>query len=174
APFLGQKLLPTFKEDSLLVSWDGPPGTSLAEMDRITSLASRELRSIPGVRDVGAHVGRAITGDQIVGTNSSELWVTLDPNADYDSTVASVKRVAAAYPGFADDVRDYSQQRVKEALTGTSEDAVVRVYGEDLGVMAKQARRVKQAISGISGVVGAHVVLPAEEPTIQVRVDLAK
>jgi hypothetical protein len=29
------------------------------------------------VRDVGAHVGRAIFGDQIVNVNSAELWVSI-------------------------------------------------------------------------------------------------
>ena len=69
-PFLGNSLLPTFKESELRIRWNGPPGTSLPEMSRITALAGRELRSIPGVRDVGAHVGRAITGDQVVGVNA--------------------------------------------------------------------------------------------------------
>ena len=57
-------------------------------MNRITALASHELRAIPGVRNVGAHVGRAITSDQVVGVNSGELWVSIDPDADYDATVA--------------------------------------------------------------------------------------
>jgi Cu/Ag efflux pump CusA len=50
-PRLGQSLLPSFKERDLLIHWDGKPGTSLPEMKRITSQVSRELRSIPGVRD---------------------------------------------------------------------------------------------------------------------------
>lgn len=51
--------------------WEAAPGMSQPEMDRITALATRELRAIPGVRDVGAHVGRAITSDQVVNVNSA-------------------------------------------------------------------------------------------------------
>jgi CzcA family heavy metal efflux pump len=174
APFLGQSLLPTFKENNLLIQWDGPPGTSLPEMERVTALASDELRSISGVRDVGAHVGRAILGDQIVGANAGELWVSIDPGADYNATVASVKRVAAAYPGFSRSVQTYSQDRVTEALTGTKEDVVVRVYGEDLDTLRAQAAKVGRDISGVDGVTNARVLLPAEEPTLKVRVDLAR
>jgi CzcA family heavy metal efflux pump len=174
APFLGQSLLPTFKENNLLVRWDGPPGTSLPEMDRITALASRELRSLPGVRDVGGHVGRAITGDQIVGVNSGEIWVSIDPEADYDATVASVRRVIDGYPGLTRDLQTYSQERVAAALTGTNEDVVTRVYGEDLKTLAGQAEKVRQAVSDVDGIAGARVLLPAEEPTLQVRVDLSK
>jgi CzcA family heavy metal efflux pump len=174
APFLGQSLLPTFKENNLLIQWDGPPGTSLPEMERVTALASNELRSIPGVRDVGAHVGRAILGDQVVGANAGELWVSIDPGADYDATVASVKRAVAGYPGFSRSVQTYSQDRVNEARTGTKEDVVVRVYGEDLDTLGEQAANVRRAMSGIDGVTNASVLLPAEEPTLKIRVDLAK
>jgi CzcA family heavy metal efflux pump len=174
ALFLGQSLLPTFKENDLRVQWDGPPGTSLPEMNRISLLASRELRSIPGVREVGSHVGRAVTGDQIVGANSGELWVSIDPGADYDATVAAVKRAVAGYPGLSENVETYSQDRVQEALGGTSGHVVVRVYGEDLRTLERQADRVRGAIDGIDGIASAHVLRPPEEPTLQVKVDLDK
>src|SRR3989442_8862099 len=48
--FLGASLLPSFKEPDILIQWQGPPGTSYPEKTRITALASRELRSIPGGR----------------------------------------------------------------------------------------------------------------------------
>jgi Cu/Ag efflux pump CusA len=143
-------------------------------MSRITARASRELRSVPGVRDVGAHVGRAVTGDQIVGANSGELWVSIDPGADYDATVSSIHRVLDGYPGLARDVQTYSQARVREILTGTDEDVVVRLYGENLKVLATQAEKLRGALSGIDGMAAAHVVLPTEEPTLEVQVDLAK
>jgi len=173
-PFLGQSLLPTFKENNLLIRWDGPPGTSLPEMNRVTSLVSRELHSIPGVQDVGGHAGRAVTGDQIVGANSSELWVSIDSSANYGATVAAVRQVVDGYPGFTRDVRTYSQERVRDLLTGADNDVVVRVYGENLRTLTTQAGRVRQMVSGVSGAVNAHVLLPPEEPTLQVKVDLGR
>ena len=173
-PFLSQSLLPKFKETQLLVRWDGPAGTSLPEMDRITAAASKELRSVPGVQDVGAHVGRAITGDRVVGANAADLWVSIDPDADYDSTVAAVKRVVGGYPGLSQNVQTYSDERVSETLAGSSDDVVVRVYGEDLKTLSEQAQKVRRSVSGIDGIEGARVLLPPEEPTLQVKVDLAK
>jgi CzcA family heavy metal efflux pump len=173
-PFLSQSLLPTLKENELLVRWNGPPGASLPEMNRITARASRELRSIPGVREVGGHVGRAITGDQVVGANAAELWVSIDPDANYDATVSSIRRVVDGYPGLSRDVQTYSGERVREILTGNDEDVAVRLYGEDLGVLTAQAERVRGAMSGIDGMSRARVVLPAAEPTVEVKVDLAR
>ena len=171
-PFLHISLLPTFKEEQLLVRWNGPPGASLQEMNRITARAAAELRSLPGVRDVGGHGGRAVTGDQVVGANSSELWVSIDPSADYDATVASVHRVVAGYPGLSKTIETYSNERAQEVLTGQSKDVVVRIYGEDLRTLGSQANRVRQSIANIDGVANARVDLPAEEPTLQIEVNL--
>ena len=98
-PSCGPSLSPSFKEPQLLIHMEGAPGTSLPEMARITNQAGRELGSIPGVDNVGAHVGRAVTSDQAVNVNSAELWVSIDPGADYDATVASVRETVEGYPG---------------------------------------------------------------------------
>ena len=172
-PFLGQSLLPTFKETELVIRWQGPPGTSLPEMNRITTLASRELRSIDGVRNVGADVGRAVTSDQVVSVNAAEIWVSIDPDADYDETVASVKDVVAGYPGLTENVQTFANERVAETLTGTEEDLVVRIYGEDLEVLRSKADEVRRIVSGIDGLVDEQVQLPALEPALEVEVDLA-
>ena len=78
------------------------------------------------------------------------------------------------YPGLARNVQTYSQEQVGEILTGTDEDVVVRLYGENLKVLATQAEKLRGALSGIDGMAAAHVVLPAQEPTLEVQVDLAR
>ena len=171
-PFLSPSMSPSLKESELLIAWNAAPGTSLPEMNRLTTQASGELRSIPGVRNVGAHVGRAVTSDQVVGVNSGELWVSIDPAADYDATVAAVREVVDGYPGVSSEVLTYSSDRVREVLTGRDEDLVVRVYGEDLGVLRGKADEVTQILSGVEGVVDPQVKAPAEEPTIEVETDL--
>ena len=50
----GTPVLPSFKEPNVMIQWQAPPGTSYPEMARITTVASRELRTIPGVRNVAA------------------------------------------------------------------------------------------------------------------------
>jgi CzcA family heavy metal efflux pump len=171
-PFLGHSLLPTFKERELLIRWQGAPGTSLLEMNRITTLASSELRSIEGVESVGADVGRAVTSDRAVSANSAELWVSIDPDADYDKTVGSVEEIVNGFPGLAGTVRTFSNQRVSEALAGSEQDITVRLYGEDLGVLQTKAKEIKEAVAAVDGLVDERIELPATEPTIEVEVDL--
>jgi Cu/Ag efflux pump CusA len=50
-PLLGQNLFPAFKERDFLMHWVTRPGTSHPDMIRITTQASKELRSIPGVKN---------------------------------------------------------------------------------------------------------------------------
>ncbi|CAM3325189.1 efflux RND transporter permease subunit [Polaromonas hydrogenivorans] len=171
-PLLGQSLLPAFKERDLLVNWSTPPGTSHAETYRITSRVSQELRSLPGVRSVGAHVGRAVTGDQVVGINSSQIWISLEPDADYDKTVAAIRETADAYPGITHTVHSYLRDKVREVLTGASNAIVVRIYGQKIEVLNQKAEEVRQALSGIKGIVDLQTEGQVEELQVQVKVDL--
>ncbi len=171
-PLLGQSLLPSFKERNLLVNWSTAPGTSPAETYRMTSRVSDELRSLPGVRSVGAHVGRAITGDQVVGINSSQIWVGIDPKADYDKTIAAIRDTAAGYPGVDHSVQFYLRDKVGEVLTGAGKAIVVRIYGPKREVLNQKAEEVRQALSGIAGIVDLRAEGQVDEPTVHVQVNL--
>jgi CzcA family heavy metal efflux pump len=174
-PLLSQDLAPTFKDTDLLVRLEGAPGTSHPEMTRVTAQASRELGGIPGVRDVGAHVGRAVSSsDQIVSVNSSELWVSVDPSADYDKTVANIQQVVGGYPGLDDEVLTYPKKRIDAVLGGADDRLTVRVYGQDLEVLRSKAEEVRQAIAGVDGTADQQVQRLVEEPTLEIEVDLAK
>ena len=120
-PLLGEEFLPHFKEYDFLMHWVEKPGTSLEAMTRITLRASNELRAIPGVRNFGAHIGRAEVADEVVGANFTELWISLDPAVDYASTVApGSSTVVDGYPGLQRDLLTYLRERIKEVLTGAS------------------------------------------------------
>ncbi len=172
-PFLERSLTPSFKDTDLLVHLDGPPGTSLAEMNRITGLVGSELQTVPGVLKVGGHAGRASVSDQVVGVNASELWVSLDPKADYDATVASIEDVVRGYPGLARDVVTYPEERIGQVLSGSDDPVTVRVFGQDLGILSSRAEEIKTILSGIDGIVGPQIQIQPQEPTLEIRVDLA-
>jgi Cu/Ag efflux pump CusA len=176
----GQSLLPMTRDRTLLVHFDTAPGTSLTEMERITASAMRDIRGVPGVRQVTATIGRAVTGDLTVNVNSGQLWVNLTDSADFDTEVVAVRRVLQTYPGARSQVTTYMQDRLNAvqsgsntALTGTESAIVVRVYGNDLSVLRAKAQQVRQRISQVEGVVGATVQAENQEPTLEVQVNLA-
>jgi CzcA family heavy metal efflux pump len=172
-PLLTQSLLPSFKERYLRIEWAGSPGTSHPEMIRVMSLASRELRSIPGVSGAYAHVGRAITGDQVVDVNAAQLWVGIDPKADYDSTVAAIQEAVDGYPGLANHVQSYLSGRIREVLAGASQSVVVRIFGKKRDVLRAKAEEVRQALASVDGLVDVRVDGYVEQPQVQIQVKLA-
>src|SRR5919204_4976512 len=119
--------------------WVGRPGTSHGEMVRITKQGSAELLKIPGVRNFGAHIGQGTLADEPVGINSGENWISIADSADYDKTVATIRKVVEGYPGLQRDVETYLNERRKEVLTGTSEAIVVRISGDDFDVLRSKA-----------------------------------
>jgi CzcA family heavy metal efflux pump len=193
-PLLDTSLIPSFKDRDVLVRLESPPGTSEPKMSSTAAQLSRELGTISGVESVAAHVGRAVTGDQIVDVNSSDLWVRIGSGADYDATLASIEDVVGRLDEAVDrDVVTYSEQELRDVgtlydgeesnsgqggdldlLTGADQPLVVRVYGQDLDVLRSQADEVRQVISGVDGVVDPRVELEPEEPVLEIETDLAE
>ncbi len=168
-PFLGEEFLPHFKEYDFLMHWVEKPGTSIEAMDRITIRVSKELRSIPGVRNFGAHIGRAEVSDEVVGPNFTELWISLDPSADYETSVDKIQGVVDGYPGLYRDLLTYLRERIKEVLTGSSATLVIRIYGENLDVLRQKADEVQASIADIEGVVDLKVQPQVMVPQVEVH-----
>src|SRR5204863_3197039 len=133
----GQEFLPAFQETDFLMHFIEKPGTSLEAMHRVTARASKDLRALrdehgnPIVRNFGSHIGRAEVADEPVGPNFTELWISIDPESDYQAAVKKVEQVVYAYPGLYRDLLTYLRERIKEVLTGASATVVVRLYGPE-------------------------------------------
>jgi len=173
-PFLGQELLPSFKERDFLMHWITKPGTSHPEMWRITAQACNELMTIPGVRNCGSHIGQAMSADEPYGIYFTENWISVDPSVDYDKTLASVQETVDGYPGLVRDVQTYLKERIREVLTGSSDTVVIRIYGQDLEVLREKAEEVLAALEGVEGIADLKKELHMETPQVEIEVDLAK
>ena len=174
SPFLKRdQMIPSFREPYLIIDVEGEPGTSHIEMNRLIAEMSGQLRSISGVENVAAHVGRAEFGDQAVNVNSGDVWITLDPQANYDATVGAVEAVAREYPDIVTAVLTYTQQTLSQPQNADpAYDITVRMYGENMNVLRAEAEKVQKALSEIGGIRDIHPILPAEEPTLEIKVDL--
>jgi Cu/Ag efflux pump CusA len=190
-PMLSTSLIPSFKDGDLLVSLNAEPGTSNPRMTQIATQVGRQLRALPAVDNVAAQVGRAINGDQLVDVNSAKLMVSLDPSADYGAAVASVKDAVANVDGAQSDVVTYSEQKIRDVgalregdnpatgdglnvLTGSSRPLIVRVFGQDLAVLRREAAKVRTLMSQVDGVVDPRIDQSAEQPNVEIEVDVAK
>jgi CzcA family heavy metal efflux pump len=169
----GEDLYPAFKERDFLMHWITAPGTSHPEERRIVTQASRELRTIPGVRSFGSHIGQAFLAEEVVGSNFGENWVSVDRHADYDKTLSAIEEAVDGHPGLYHDVQTYLRERIDEVLAGAAEPIVVRVFGSDLDVLKRQADRIRNALSDIDGLDDLHTELVADVPEVEVKENLA-
>lgn len=165
-------VVPTMPERTLLVQWDSMAGTSNDEVRRIASKASDELRALPGVSGVGGHIGRAISSDQVVGNSSAELWVSIAADADFSNTEQAVRDVVQGYPGIANNVLNYSQQKIGELRSSLEPGFAVRVYGTELPVLREKAEEVRKALANIDGVSNPRINATTKTPIVEVEVNL--
>jgi Cu/Ag efflux pump CusA len=171
-PWLREPGPPSFKDRNVLVQWHAASGTSLTEMDRIARRAALEMRAVPGVKDAGANLGRAVTGDQIVGVNAGEMWVTMKDSADYDRTLNAISAIAHGVPGVDASVRTYESDRMTGVLSRPGNKVTVRLYGQKYSVLAQKAGEVRRAMANVDGVRSPETDVPTTQPTFQVRVKL--
>jgi Cu/Ag efflux pump CusA len=122
---------------------------------------------------VGTHIGQAFLADEIAGVNFGEDWIAVDPHANYEKTVAQIQAVVDKYPGAFHDVQTYLNERIDEVLTGSSDPIVIRIFGNDLGILRKRADEVRTAISKIDGIHDPFVEFQEGVAQAQVTVKLA-
>jgi len=171
-----RSLFPTFRETDLLIEWEGAPGTSLPAMRDATQRLTRDLLAVPGVRNTATQIGRAVLcncGD-VSDVNSAELWVSIDPAADYAATLAALRGVLRNYPGFSGSLESYLTQKLREALTGVEEALTVRIYGQDLLVLQAKAEEIRRLVASVPGVRNPSVEQVTQSPTIEIEVDLPR
>ena len=167
--FLGSEFLPEFKETDFLMHFLERPGASIQQMKKMSMRASHDLLAIPGVRNFGAHIGRAEAADEVVGPNFTELWISIDPAVDYEQTVAAIKQTMHGYAGIFTDVQTYLKERSKEVLSGTSSSIVVRLFGSDLAVLREQAEAIRNTMQSVDGIADLKVEPQVLIPQIEVR-----
>jgi Cu/Ag efflux pump CusA len=171
-PFTSRGTVPSFKEPDLLIRLQAAPGTSRIEMDRIVARLGDELKSVSGVTSVGAHVGRALLSDRLEDVNSGEVWLSIDPSAHYDSTSAAIRQVVNGYPGLRHEIHSYLEDRTAP-LAADAPPLVVRVFGDDQSRLRSVADDVQRALADVPGIAAQHLQVPAQQPTVDISVDLA-
>ncbi|MEO7405217.1 MAG: efflux RND transporter permease subunit, partial [Burkholderiales bacterium] len=171
---IDQSMVPAFKETDVVIEWTSSPGTSLDAKKRSTSALMKDLRAIAGVRNVAAHVGRAVLSDNASDVNVAEIWVSIQPEADYKATLTALEAAVDSYPGIDGEVTTFLSKKMRESLTGGDEQITVRVYGHDLGILRGKADEIREVLSRIEGIQDPKVDVLADRTTIEIKVDLEK
>ncbi|MFK7959870.1 MAG: efflux RND transporter permease subunit [Phycisphaerales bacterium] len=151
ASTFGTSFLPSFNEGTYTVFLMAPPGTSLAESDRLATGVEKRLVAIDGVRSVSRRTGRAERDEHAEPVSNSEIEVTVDAGRDREEVRADIDAVLASIPGMTTMVGQPIEHRLSHVLSGTPAAIAINVYGEDLAVLRQIAADIKAAIEPLPG-----------------------
>ncbi len=147
----GTSFLPEFNEGTFTVFLMAPPGTSLAESNRMAIGIERQLARIPGVRTVVRRTGRAERDEHAEPVSSSEIEVVAAPDQDKATVRSAIDQVLASVPGITTSVGQPIEHRLSHVLSGTPAAIAIDVLGPDLAVLRRLAKDIEGVLHQLPG-----------------------
>ncbi len=147
----GNSFLPSFNEGTFTVFLMSPPGTSLAESNRVARGIEQRLAEIPGVGSVTRRTGRAERDEHAEPVSSSEMEVTAEPGFDTAEIRRRIDEVIADVPGVTTTVGQPIEHRLSHILSGTPAAIAINVFGQDLGKLRRIAKQVEIELKSLPG-----------------------
>lgn len=174
-PFFGREFLPQFNEGSLTINILTPPGTSLAESNRIGTIAENLIRQVPEATETGRRTGRAERDDHAEGVHSSDIEVELKTSDRSRSEILEdVRDRLDEIPGIAVNIGQPISHRLDHMMSGVRAQIAVKLFGTNLTTLRSKAEEIRQVMSEIPGVVDLSVEKQVLIPQVHVLFDREK
>jgi len=178
APFLGAEFIPRLDEGTLaLQSWR-LPSVSLEESVRQTTRLEAALLDVPEVRTVVSKTGRAEIATDPMGVEVSDVLVALAPKGDWrretsrEALIAEIDSLLTErVPGAVNSYSQPIELRVSELISGVRSDVAVKIYGDDLTVLAESAERVVRVLQDVPGAADVKAEQTAGLPVLQIGIN---
>ena len=174
--FLGGEFIPTLDEGDFAVEMSMAQGTSLSRMVETCGKAETLLkREFPEIKQVVSRIGSAEIPTDPMPVERADIMVALKPKADWTSAKSTpelmemMDETLKTIPGLEAEISQPIQMRNNELLTGIKQDVAIKIYGDDLDELSRQAVKVKNIISGVRGVSGIAVEEVTGLPQINVK-----
>ncbi|MBI5163904.1 MAG: efflux RND transporter permease subunit [Magnetospirillum sp.] len=171
-PFLGRAFLPAFNEGTVTVSAILPPGTALAESNRIGTIAEGLIRQVPEVISTGRRTGRAELDEHAEGVHYSEIDVDLkDSGRGRAEILADIRVRLAQIPGLAVNIGQPITHRHDHLLSGVRAEIAVKIFGDDLDALRALAEQARGKMAAVPGIADLQVEKQVLIPQVQIRLD---
>ncbi|NNG22523.1 efflux RND transporter permease subunit [Telluria aromaticivorans] len=173
-PFFPRAFLPAFNEGSLVMGMTFTPGTSLAEANRMGSLAETLIAQVPEVTRVGRRTGRAELDEHAEGVHSSEIDVDLKASRrSREEIMASIRNQLSVIPASVAIGQPISH-RLDHLLSGVRAQIALKIYGDDIDTLRGLADGLQGRLRAVPGLVDLSVERQVLIPQIKVRIDYRK
>lgn len=172
---IGSEFLPEFDESAFVLDYVAPPGTSLAETDRMLRHVEKMLRDTPEVESYSRRTGLQL-GLAITEPNTGDFLVKLKP--DHARSTSEViddlrQRIEQSEPALRVEFVGILSDLIGD-LTSSPAPIEIRLFGEDATVLHQTARRIEEAIKSVPGIVDTFNGIVISGPAITFRIDPAR
>jgi len=171
-PLMGREFLPPFNEGALNINVSLPPGTSLAESNRVGRIVEETLHRTPEVISTTRRTGRAELDEHAAGVNASEIEVVTRPlERGQAAVMEEVRQNLAQIPGVVTEVGQPMSHRIDHLLSGTRAQIAIKLFGPDLVTLRNKAEEIRAAMALVPGVVDLLVEPQIGVPQVQINID---
>lgn len=175
---LGGEFIPTIDEGDFAVDTRVLTGSSLSETIEATTKAQRVLmKQFPEVEQVVGKIGSGEIPTDPMPIEASDLMVILKPQKEWTSASTTeeltnkMAKAVAEIPGVTFGFQQPVQMRFNELMTGARQDVAVKIYGDDLAELQRQAGRVGKLIRTVQGAEDVYIEQVDGLPQILIKLD---
>ncbi len=176
-PLVGTEFVPTLEEGSIMIGVTMSPSISLEKARDIVVRMERKIMTYGEVKEVISRIGRPEAGSHPHPVNYAEIHIELKPESQWSvfrrkrELVAALDEELSAFPGVQLNFTQPIQNAFDELLSGTKAELAIKVYGENLDVLRKQANLITRELEGIDGLVDLSAEQSFGQPQVQVIPD---
>lgn len=182
---MGGEFLPKLDEGNLAMHMGFKPGTALSDVTKTaTKIEKKLIKLFPDeVKSIQTRIGVADIPTDPMPMDIGDCFIILHPKKNWTKAANKeelLKKITAAvneFPGVNYEFSQPIEMRFNELLTGVREDLAIKIYGENLNVLAEKAKEVQSLIGKIKGVADMRVEATKGLPQITIdynRTQLAK
>ncbi|HDN58828.1 MAG TPA: efflux RND transporter permease subunit, partial [Candidatus Marinimicrobia bacterium] len=179
---LGAEFIPQLDEGDFAFQAFLKPGTSLSEViNASTRLEQILMENFPDeIESIQSRIGVADLPMDPMPIDIADIFVILKPEENWTKAkskkelVDMAREEVSVLPGINFEFTQPIEMRFNELLTGIREDVAIKLYGDDLEVLADKAEEIAGLVTGIDGVAGVKAEATRGLPQITVLYDRNK
>jgi len=156
---MGAEFMPQLDEGDIAFHAILKPGSSLKETIATTTRIEKILKDkFPEILKVVSRIGVAEVPTDPMPFDFADVFVIMAPPSEWvttdskDDLIMMMKEAIEVVPGVNYEFTQPIELRFNELLEGVREDIAIKIYGEDIYVLADKAAEVAKIIAGTPGI----------------------
>ncbi len=168
-PNLETGFLPDMDEGSIVLDYTSPPGTSLAETDRMLQEVEKEIVKVPEVQAYSRRTGTQM-GFFITEPNTGDYLIQLkkDRKKSTDEVISDLRqRIESSQPALRVDFGQVIGDMLGDLMTSV-QPIEVKIFGNDENTLHTLSEQVADIVDSVKGTADVFDGITITGPTINV------